>query len=141
MTDKKRRSKNLVDPPVQKSLVNRMIVHWIVFVSAALTLTLLMQYFSNPFESFKWHLTELWWNQAPMILAMVALLPVFVLDSVKVSNKFVGPIKRMKETIADLSAGKDVEPLSFREGDFWHSLAHDFNKMVAQIKGQRSSAT
>ena len=76
-----------------------------------------------------------------MILAMIALLPVFVLDSVKVSNKFVGPIKRLKETIADLSAGKDVEPLAFREGDFWHALAHDFNKMIANVRGQRKSAT
>ena len=141
MTDKKRRTKNLVDPPVQKSLVHRMIVHWVVFVAAALMLTLLMQYFSNPFESFRWHLAELWWNQAPMILVMVALLPVFVLDSVKLSNKFVGPIKRMKETIADVSAGKDVEPLSFREGDFWQSLAHDFNKMVARLNGKQKSAS
>ncbi len=139
MNETQRRNKTLVDPPVQKRLIRRMVVHWLVFVAAALMLTLFLQYFSNPFESFAWHLNELWWNQAPMIVALVALLPVFILDSVKLSNKFAGPIKRLKESIADVSAGKDVEPLSFREGDFWQSLAQDFNNMVSKLNKREST--
>lgn len=141
MNDKQRRNKTLVDPPVQKSLIRRMILHWVVFVMAAMTLTLLLQYFGDPFKPLKWHLSELWWNQAPTLLSMIVLLPIFILDSIKVSNRFAGPILRLRSAIADISAGKNIEPVSFREGDFWQSLAHDFNTMVSKISGNQKASS
>lgn len=140
MNDKQRRNKTFVDPPVQQSLIKRMVLHWVVYVLAAMTLTFVIQFFGDPFKPLKWHLSEMWWNQAPSLLALVVLLPMFVLDSVKVSNKFTGPIMRLRTAIADISAGRKSEPLSFREGDFWKSLARDFNTMVSQISDKQRQA-
>jgi len=140
MNDKQRRKKALVDPPVQQSLLKRMVLHWVVYVVAAMTLTLALQFCGQPFKPMKWHLSELWWNQAPSLLALLALLPVFILDSIKVSNKFAGPILRLRTAISDVSSGKKSEPLSFREGDFWQSLARDFNSMVAKITDKQQQS-
>ena len=133
MNDKQRRSKTFVDPPVQQGLVKRMVLHWVVFVLAATALTFVVQFFGDPFKPVTWHLSELWWNHAPALLALIVLLPMFIIDSIKVSNRFAGPIMRLRTAIADISAGRKSEPLSFREGDFWKSLARDFNNMVSRI--------
>ena len=35
---------------------------------------------------------DLWWSQGPFLLVMVFLLPVFVMDAIKLSHRFAGPI-------------------------------------------------
>ena len=67
---------------------------------------------------------------------MFFLLPVFILDTIKLSHRFAGPIYRLRNTIRSLAQGEEFRPLKFREVDFWQSLAEDFNVMVARLKGE-----
>ena len=50
---------------------------------------------------------------------MVILLPVFLYDTVKLSNRFAGPVIRLRRAMQAISQGNAVEKLQFRENDFW----------------------
>jgi nitrogen fixation/metabolism regulation signal transduction histidine kinase len=88
---------------------------------------------SNPFRSFGEHVQQLWWTHGPFLLVMVFLLPVFVLDTIKLSHRFVGPIYRLRQTILEIAQGDPPPRLKFRDFDFWQGLAEDFNRMVDQL--------
>ena len=93
----------------------------------------MLQVLSNPFESLSAHVQQLWWTQGPFLLAALFLLPVFVLDTIKLSHRFVGPINRLRSTIQSISAGAAPRKVKFRDFDFWQGLAEDFNQMVGQL--------
>jgi nitrate/nitrite-specific signal transduction histidine kinase len=127
------RKKTFVDPKVQGSLVRRLVVHWLSFLLVASLVSFCLQVLSNPFRSFGEHVQQLWWTHGPFLLVMVFLLPVFVLDTIKLSHRFVGPIYRLRQTILEIAQGDPPPRLKFRDFDFWQGLAEDFNRMVDQL--------
>jgi nitrogen fixation/metabolism regulation signal transduction histidine kinase len=64
---------------------------------------------------------------------MLFLLPVFVIDAVKLSHRFAGPIFSLKRTIRGVAAGETPRKVKFREGDFWKELADDYNAMLTKL--------
>ncbi len=136
MKHTQRRNKNYIDPPIQRSLARRIVMHWAIFFVATTTVGFILHFCSNPFQPISSHLRELWWSQAPSFVVMLCLLPIFVLDAIKLSSRFTGPIARLRNAIDDLSQGKPHDLASFREGDFWQTLAQDFNRMVSRLTNQ-----
>jgi hypothetical protein len=123
-----RRKKNLVDFEVQTSLLRRMAIHWCLFLAMnALALyawTFLLVGSDGVLEEHASYFAKLYF---PVLVVSFALLPVFLLDASKLSNRFVGPILRVRKTLAAAASGEAVKPLRFRENDFWQSLADDLN--------------
>lgn len=130
----KNRSKNYIDPAVQKSLVHRLIIHWLAFFVISLFLAFCLQFFNDPFRSFPEHFSELWWKHGFVFLVMFLLMPVFAIDAIRVSNRFAGPVSRLRKTIQELAQGNEPQPLEFRENDFWRNLAEEFNGMVEKLR-------
>lgn len=130
------RKKKFVDPQVQGNLVRRMVMHWVSFFVVASLVAFLLQVLSNPFRSFGEHFQALWWTHGPFLLVILFMLPVFVLDSIKFSHRFAGPIYRLRQTIRTIAAGDPTPRLKFRDFDFWQGLAEDFNLMVDRLKTQ-----
>lgn len=133
----KKRTKNYIDPTVQKSLVRRLIFHWLAFFAISFFVAFCLQFFNDPFRSFPEHFSQLWWNHGFVFLVMFLLLPVFAYDAIRVSNRFAGPVSRLRKTIQELSEGKESKPLEFRENDFWKNLAKEFNGMVDTLRNER----
>ncbi len=71
---------------------------------------------------------------------MVSILPTFVYDSMKLSNRFAGPVMRLRESIRDLAQGESVEELKFRDNDFWRELSDDFNAVAKRVHGSEAKA-
>ena len=128
------RIKKYVDSTVQAALVKRIVIHWLVFAGVVSLIAFMMQYFSDPTLSLSTHLQELWWTHGFVLVVMLALLPVFAFDSIKLSHRFAGPIHRLKRTIQALANGESFEPMTFRGADYWRSLADDFNRMVERFR-------
>jgi len=127
----KRRTRKLVDYEVQSSLVVRLCLHWALFIVAtAIAMFLWIRLVESPVDSLAETAKRFWNTFLPLLIVSLALLPVFVLDAVKLSNRFTGPIFRLRRTLASLAAGQTVRPLEFRSNDFWRSLAEDFNRAV-----------
>jgi hypothetical protein len=128
-----RRAKKFIDATVQGALARRIILHWLVFLGMALLVSFILQVLSNPFRPLSAHLQDVWWTHGPFLLVMLFLLPVFVVDTIKVSHRFVGPIFAMRRAIRDVVQGKPPRKLKFRQHDFWHDLADDYNAMLLRL--------
>jgi hypothetical protein len=126
-----RRIQNLVDREVQSSLAKRILLHWFAFMFATalgiLAWTRLIEAPTEPWESVLnislGHLT-------PVVITFLVMLPMFIKDSLSLSNRFAGPIVRVKRALSDFADGKSIEPVEFRHGDFWKSLAHEVNRVT-----------
>ncbi len=129
---KRKRKKYWVDREIQGALAARVIMHWMVYAGIAVVLTVTLQCMSNPFGSFSDHFSQLRANQSLFGLVMAILLPIFIYDTVQISNRFAGPILRLRRVMRDIAAGKPPERIEFRKGDFWFGMAEDFNRLVDQ---------
>jgi methyl-accepting chemotaxis protein len=127
------RKQSYVDSQVQGALVRRVILHWVGFFVSASLGAFVLQFLSNPFQPISVHLQNLWWTQGPFMVVMAFLLPVFVLDTIKFSNRFAGPILRLRGSIRSIADGNPPLQLVFRKGDFWGDVAEDFNQMIARL--------
>ena len=129
-----KRRQIFVDPKVQGALVLRVVTYW-GFCILALTLMLLCwRTFTIPGRSFAFHLDWLWFHYCPAVIASLLLIPILVLDSVRMSNRFAGPMVRLRRSMRRLAEGEDVQPINFRGNDFWSEFAGDFNRMLARQK-------
>jgi hypothetical protein len=128
------RKKTFVDPKVQGALVRRLVLHWVVFFSVAALVAFCLQVLSNPFRPIEEQLREVWWTHGPFLVVMFLMLPVFIVDTIKLSHRFAGPIYRLRNVVRAIARGEKFQPLKFREMDFWHGLAEDFNEMVDRLK-------
>ena len=135
------RGRFFVDRTVQGALVTRIIVHWCVFFVLSVLCLVAIQYFTGePGLTFGEHLGEVWGNYAFFLLLMLALVPSFVYDSLKLSNRFAGPFMRLNSSLHQLAEGNDVENLKFRDNDFWNEAATDFNRVSQRIRELESEA-
>jgi hypothetical protein len=70
----------------------------------------------------------------PAFFASALMLPLLMLDIIRVSHRFAGPMIRIRKALRDVAEGKTVEPIRFRFGDFWCDVAEDFNRATARIR-------
>ncbi|MEM6331563.1 MAG: hypothetical protein AAF790_15130 [Planctomycetota bacterium] len=133
MVNTKRRTKAFVDREVQGALAWRLARQWVLFVFAAAAMVLALQWMSNPFAPIRENLVEAWWTHAPVLLVLVCLAPVFAFDAIKLSNRFTGPIHRLRLATRALADGQAPGHVEFRGADFWQDLASDFNRVAEKV--------
>lgn len=135
------RNKTFIDAKVQGALVRRLVFHWLAFIGVASLVAFCLQVLANPFRTLEEHVQQVWWTHGPFLLVLFFLLPVFVVDTIKLSHRFAGPIYRLRSTIRSLAQGEQFRPMKFREIDFWQDLADDFNQMVVRLTADKDEPT
>jgi hypothetical protein len=128
------RKKHFIDARVQGSLVRRIIFHWLAFLLVAFVVSFILQVLSNPFRPLSAHFQDLWWTHGPFLLVVAFLLPAYVVDTIKLSHRFAGPIFNLRRAIRDVAAGQPPRRLKFRQLDFWQDLADDYNAMLVRLE-------
>ena len=128
-----RRTKRFIDKRVQGALARRIIFHWLIFMLVTSVIAFVLQVLADPFRGISSHLQNLWWSQGPFLLVMLFLLPVFVMDAVKLSYRFAGPIFSLRRAIREVAQGEKPRKLKFRKRDFWQDLAEDYNAMLSKL--------
>jgi methyl-accepting chemotaxis protein len=128
-----RRKKHFIDSNVQGALSRRLIIHWLVFMSVSAFVAFILQVLTNPFRPLAAHVQDLWWAQGPILLVMLFLLPVFVMDTIKLSHRFAGPVYSLRRAVREVAEGKKPRRLKFRRRDFWKDLAEDYNAMLERL--------
>lgn len=127
---KRARKRYWIDRQIQGSLAVRILGHWLIFVLVATALTLVLQVAANPFAAVSEQFSQMWNNQGPFALILVVLLPIFIYDTIKLSNRFAGPVLRLRRAMTEIAEGRPAEKLVFRDNDFWRGMANDFNTLV-----------
>lgn len=75
-----------------------------------------------------------WSFIVPAIVASSLLLPIVLLDIMRFSNRFAGPLVRLRKSMQMLAEGKSVTELHFRPGDYLNELSTQFNEIRARIE-------
>jgi len=131
------RKQQYIDREIQTSLARRVLLHWVVFLLASvLGIILWTRLVEAPLESWANVLTMSLGHLAPVLIVAFALLPLFVWDAIGLSNRFAGPIIRVRRTLSDLADGKSPQLVEFRSGDFWQTLASDLNRVLLSTRSK-----
>ena len=117
----------LVDSQVQGALMWRVPLYWVCFLICVLLLQACWMVMTRQVSSSGQLLQVLWVQNGPALLASIILLPILMLDCVKLSNRFAGPIARVRRHLRQIAAGESAEPIKLRKGNYWQSLADDYN--------------
>ena len=136
-TKKAIRQKLYVDQDVQRTLIVRTILQWYFYMSAILLVICLGAIWMDPSQLAIKHLFKSFVYYAPGVIASVLLLPLFVYDMLKATNRIAGPIYRLRNEMKKLASGQEVRQLRFRDGDHWGDLAEDFNELAEAVIAER----
>jgi hypothetical protein len=139
-TTQHKRKQLFVDPKVQGALVLKIVLYWMVCVVAIALALLCWRIITGPARMFYTHFDDMWFHFGPALVASFLLLPLVIYDVVQTSNRFCGPLFRMRRSIRALARGEHVDPISFRDGDFWPEVAQEFNTLLARIQQSASTA-
>lgn len=141
MVDKKSMRKHLfVDPKVQGALVARVVLYWVVCIMAICLMLLCWRIVTGPARMFYTHFDDMWFFYGPAFVASLLLLPLVIIDVIRLSNRFAGPVLRLRRSIRELARGEHVDPIEFRDNDFWHEFAEEFNVLLKKIQQDSASA-
>lgn len=140
--EKNQRRILFVDARIQGALMLRVAVYWVCCVVTSTVVILAWSVLRTPpGESSMHQIDGLWQLFSPGVVAALVVLPLAVYDLVRVSNRFVGPIIRLRGAMKRLGRGEDVAPLSFRSDDFWGDLTEAFNATVDRVhRAEQSGA-
>jgi hypothetical protein len=133
-----RRTAFVIDAQVQGALLLRIVLYWMFcFVSMSVILVC-WEVFTGPPQRMVDLVSKLYFRYGPVLSGSFILLPIVLLDVVRVSNRFVGPVLRLRQGLLDVADGRPAQPLNFRDDDFWRDLASNFNRAVARIARESS---
>ncbi len=128
----------LVEKQIQGALGRRIAAHWFIFLGLSVSVTCSLQVLSNFEQANLWsRLQAAMMSQVGSIAVLMALLPWFIHDSLKLSNRFAGPMVRLKKSIIELTNEYETPPVVFRSGDFWQEIATSFNELRLRVITER----
>ncbi len=128
----------MVDSRLQGALGWRIATHWMIFLGLSVAVTCSLQVLSSFDHGSLWsRLETALKGQFGSIAVLLALLPWFVHDLLKFSNRFAAPVVRLQRSIVQLAKEDQTPPLVIRSGDFWQELAGDFNELRARVHAER----
>jgi hypothetical protein len=131
---KLKRRQYFVDPKVQGALILRLIGYWGVTVITTTAMVLCWRLVTQPPKSLFSQIGDMWVFYGPALISSLLLVPLIVIDCVRMSNRFAGPLYRLRRCMRDLGAGLPVPPIHFRDGDFWIEVADEFNAVSAKFQ-------
>lgn len=132
------RKQLFVDPKVQGALVIRAVVYWVACLVTISLMLLCWRIITGPARPLFLHFDDMWFFYGPAIIASLLLLPMVIADIIRVSNRFAGPMLRLRRSMRALARGEHVAPIEFRDGDFWQDFAEEFNQVVVRVQGAES---
>ncbi len=130
-----KRSKILVDPAVQWSIAGRIIGHWTLLLVCLVAINIMVALLMAAGQmSFGQAIKAAAMSQTKTLGVMFLLMPLFLRDTLKLSNRFAGPMYRLRMAIKSITEGDLPTKIKFRTGDFWQEAADDFNVVLDKYR-------
>jgi hypothetical protein len=134
-----KRKKLLIDPKVQGLLIVRVAVYWLASMLTIEFLGLTWAILTGPEQAtFAGYFLAHDWRAVGgrMLLAALILVPI-VWDMLAFSNRFAGPVFRMRRVLRTVAQGGPIEHVRLRSGDYWHGFADDLNAALERLSTHR----
>jgi hypothetical protein len=138
MQTKHTRKRLLVDVNVQRSLILRVLLYWVMW-----SLTVVLVLFSwrlgdRLFAMSSGDSSSVWRYFRPPLIASIVILPVIIYDILQFSNRFCGPLFRIRRSLQALNRGERVAPIQLRKNDFWKDFAQEINTVLTRVQREPS---
>ena len=130
----KQRRRYFIDRGVQGALMLRAALYWGCCLLVVTLVLLVWQTVTGPARIFYTQFDSLWFRYGPALVIAFCLLPLVLVDVVRMSNRFAGPAYRLRRAMHQLANGEQVQPITFRQADFWKEFADDFNRIAARME-------
>jgi len=140
---KNQRKKHFIDRPVRGALIRRIVLHGLIFFAMMLVVLPLwrVMYSGNLTGSFSTLMARGCAETAPAFIILLAMMPIFVWDTVTLSHRFAGPMYRFRKTLQELAACGEAPTVKLRDGDFWQDVADDFNAVLERLASEKERDT
>lgn len=129
-----------IDPAVQTAFILRAVFYWVTCLVTVVMMLVFTSMLAEPARLFYPNADSLWFRFVPTALTALLMLPVIVFDMLRLSNRLVGPVFRLRRGLRQLAEGQPVQPIHFRDGDFWRDFADEFNAVAAQLQAAQKTA-
>lgn len=141
MTGGKRRHQMIADRTLQGALLAHTAIYWFYCLFSVTLIAVCWIIFTKQPESSTELFAQLWLNCGPALLGSVLLLPLVLMDCVRLSNRFAGPMVRMQRVMRELAAGENPPEITLRPGDYWMEFASDINLVMERLGHQNSQTS
>lgn len=136
-----RRRRYFVDPQVQGALLRQAIYYWLWASATFALIIFIYRVFPAWLSGADQETGGIWYHLAPYVVASAALFPIVVFSAIRFSNRFVGPMVRVRRTLKQLAQGEATSMGAFRENDFWSDAVDDINEIAALLRQLQPSAS
>ena len=103
-----KRKRLVIEPTIQYSLIRQLVVHWSLHLLATVLLVCMLQVLlGGLFHPWQHHVERIWPTVASLVITLAFLLPVYIQSSLKLSNRFAGPIHRLRRELHGLPGGSE----------------------------------
>ena len=124
----------LADTKIQGAMCLRIASYWIVCQTTLLG-TMACFYFLTNGEG---NISGL---AIPGLLVSSLFLPIALLDALKFSNRFAGPVVNIRGKLKRFAATGTMETIRLRKGDYYSDICEAFNQIPDVIAQQYSATT
>ncbi|HTQ40691.1 MAG TPA: hypothetical protein VMJ32_16835 [Pirellulales bacterium] len=128
------RKRLFVDRKVQGALMLRAVEYWFCCVLTIALALLAWSLLTGPDQPLYQFFLDAWRFFLPTAVVSLLILPLLVYDIMKLSNRFTGPVYRLRRELRRLAAGENVSLLRFRDEDYWFELADEFNAVAQRME-------
>jgi hypothetical protein len=142
---KSRRKRTYVNARVQGRIVGRVASYWVlyhivlwhglfVFRYAQVRMSSGDDQIIQPVGSIYWQFCI---DHIPLLMASLLIMPLFMLDFIRLTHRVVGPLVRAGDALQQLMQNKRVPAVEFREGDLLTEFENTFNDFLAYYDEQK----
>ena len=136
---KSRRKKTYVNRRVQGRILGRVAAYWILYHFVLWHGLFVYRYAQHRVAvaggesavSFRQLYSQFCADYAPLLFCAALILPLFMIDFVRMTHRIVGPLVRVRNALLQLMAGQRVPCVEFRKGDLITEFESEFNEFLA----------
>lgn len=146
MRFKSRRKRTFVNARAQGRVVLRVAAYWIMYHIVLWHGLFVFRYaqvrMSADETLLRQGVDSLYWqfciDHVPLLMASLLIMPLFMLDFIRLTHRIVGPLLRANNSLQQLMRGEHVPQVEFRKGDLLTEFQTTFNDFLAFYEDQQS---
>ena len=125
-----KRNSLYVDPKIRKSIIERIVFYWgacLIFCALPLIIVTTL---NNTDRLVFYHIGDLAQRFWPLLLVFMGILPFVIRDALRVTNRTLGPLARMRQELRQYKETGTFNPVPSRECDFLAEFISEINDAI-----------
>ena len=120
-------------------MLRRVVGYWGFCLLSIFSVAFYWEYLQQPEAEPQQLFETIFARYAPALIGSLVLLPFVLYDALKITHRIAGPIYRLRKAMGKILAGETVGAVRFRDGDYFHEIAEEFNRVKDLIPDQSAA--